>query len=141
MRRIVAFATLMVVWTLANGQAMTLADAKAKGAVQVSAADLKALLAGAKVVNQSPTGSTRSWDNRADGDLVASSDGRGNNPPRSISGNGTWKVDDNGAYCVQIRWTTLTEAWCRYVYKAADKYYTFLTQDDTARAWEFQISK
>ncbi len=141
MRRIVAFGALMVVWTLASGQAMTLGDVKAKNAVQLSAADLKTLLPGAKVVNQVPTGSTRSFSNAAGGDLVASSDGRGNNPPRVISGNGTWKIDDNGTYCVQIRWPTQTEAWCRYVFKAADKYYTFLTLDDTARAWEFQISK
>jgi len=42
---------------------------------------------------------------------------------------------------VHIQWPTQTEEWCRYIFKAADKYYTFLALEDSARSWEFEISK
>jgi hypothetical protein len=58
-----------------------------------------------------------------------------------FSGSGTWTVDAKGSYCVHIQWPMQTEEWCRYIFKAGDKYYTFLTLDDSARAWEFEISK
>jgi hypothetical protein len=141
MRRTVLFAALTLVCTFAAGESLTLADVKAKSAVQVSADDLKELLTGAKVANQIPSGSTRRWENRANGDVAATSDGRGTPTPRVSSASGTWHVDAKGAYCVHIQWTLQTEEWCRYVFKAGDKYYTFLTLDDSARAWEFEISR
>ena len=49
MRGITLFSALMFS-TFAAGQALTLADVKTKGAVQLSADDLKQLLPGAKVV-------------------------------------------------------------------------------------------
>jgi len=141
MRRTILFAASMMVFTVASGEGLTLADAKAKSAVQLSADDLKQLLAGAKVANQIPSGSTRRWQNNPGGELAASSDGRGNATARVFSGSGTWSVDAKGAYCVHIQWPMQTEEWCRYIFKAGDKYYTFLTLDDSARAWEFEISK
>lgn len=141
MPRIVVFAILMVWCPFALAQALTLAEVKAKGAVQLSAADLKQLLPGDTVISQTPTGSTRRWQNRADGDLSGSSDGRGTQRALPYSGSGTWKIDDNGTYCVHIRWNMLNEDWCRYVFRAGDKYYTFGTLEDTARAWEFEFSK
>jgi hypothetical protein len=141
MRRTILFVVALTGCSFAWGQALTLVDVKAKSAVQLSADDAKQLLSGATVVNQIPSGSTRRWQNSASGDLAASSDGRGNAPPRVFSGSGTWKIDDKGAYCVHIKWPMQVEEWCRYVFKAGDKYYTFLTLDDSAKAWEFEISK
>jgi hypothetical protein len=141
MRRTVLFAVALLICTSASGEALTLADVKAKSGVQLGADELKQLLTGAKVANQIPSGSTRRWENRPGGDLSASSDGRGLPTPRVFSGSGTWNVDAKGAYCVHIQWPTQTEEWCRYILKAGDKYYTFLTLDDSARAWEFEISK
>jgi len=34
-------------------------------------------------------------------------------------------------YCVTIKWNRTTEDWCRYVFKAGDKYYAFDTLEDT----------
>jgi hypothetical protein len=130
MRRSVLFAVALLICTCASGEALTLADVKAKSGVQLGADELKQLLSGAKVANQIPSGSTRRWENRPGGDLSASSDGRGLPTPRVFSGSGTWNVD-----------ATQTEEWCRYILKAGDKYYTFLTLDDSARAWEFEVSK
>ncbi len=146
MRGVILFSALMFC-TLAAGQALTLAEVKAKDAVQLSADDLKQLLPGAKVVTKTPTGSTRNWENGAGGNVVASTDGRGSaytgNRTLATTGHGAWKIDDKGAYCVAIRWGTMnvSEDWCRYIFKAGDKYYTFAALDDTARAWQFEISK
>jgi hypothetical protein len=147
MRGVILFPALMIFCTFAAGQALTLADAKSKNAVQLSADDLKQLLPGAKVTTKTPTGSTRNWENTPDGHFVASTDGRGsaysNNRTLPTTGSGEWRIDDKGAYCVTIQWGTMkvSEDWCRYIFKADAKYFTFATLDDTARAWEFEISK
>jgi len=146
MRGVILFSALMFC-TFAAGQALTLADVKGKDAVQLNADDLKQLLPGAKVVTKTPTGSTRNWENGPDGNFVASTDGRGSsytsNRGLPFNGHGTWRIDDKGAYCVSIKWGNMAvaEDWCRYIFKAGDKYYTFAALDDTARAWQFEISK
>jgi hypothetical protein len=145
MRRTILFAASMMVWTFASSQVLTLADVKAKNAVQLNAADLKQLLPGSKVVNHNPSGATRRWENSLSGDLSASSDGRGNTGGHAMpgSGSGSWKIDDKGTYCVQIKWNWMgrSEDWCRYIFKAGDIYYAFNTLQDTAQANEFEISK
>lgn len=141
MRRAIVLVSALLVCPFASGEPLTLADVKAKSGVQLSAADLQQLLPGATVASKIPSGSTRRWQNRAGGDLAASSDGRGLPTPRVFSGSGTWSVDAKGAYCVHIQWPTQTEEWCRYIFKAADQYYSFVTLDDSGRAWEFEISK
>ena len=143
MRSAILFSALMIVCTLAAGQALTLADVKSKDAVQLSADDLKQLLPGAKVVSKTPTGSTRNWENSASGNFVASTDGRGSafssNRTMPSTGTGAWKIDDKGAYCVSIQWGSVSEEWCRFIFKAGDNYYTFATLNDAARAWQFEI--
>lgn len=59
MRRHLLFAASLLVCPFASGKGLTLADVKAKSAVQLGADDLKRLLTGAKVANQIPSGSTR----------------------------------------------------------------------------------
>jgi len=141
MRYMMLFAALLMVCSVASGQVLTLTDVKAKSAVQLSADDLKQLLPGATVQNQTQSGATVRWKNSLSGDFVASNDGRGHSPPAMFTGSGTWKIDDKGAYCVQIRWPWSRDDWCRYVFKAGDKYYAFDTLEDTAQSWEFEISK
>jgi len=144
MRRTILFAASMMVCTFASSQAVTLADVKAKNAVQLSADDLKQLMPGAKVVNQTIGGGTNRWENSPSGDVAASTDGRGGGgKPTPGSGSGTWKIDDKGMYCVNIRWSWRgrIEDWCRYVFKAGDKYYAFDALDDTARSGEWEFSK
>lgn len=125
-------------------QTVTLADVKAKNAVQLSADELKQLMPGAKVVSLTNAGSTRNWENNPNGTFVASSDAKGTSGGRArpSSGNGTWKVSDKGAFCVTIQWSGMTaEEWCRYIFKANDKYYGFGRLEDGAVASEFQFSK
>lgn len=70
-------AVLFAFSSLAGAQALTLAEVKAKNAAQLSADELKQLMPGAKVVNRNNAAATRDWENKADGTLAASSDGRG----------------------------------------------------------------
>ena len=133
---------LIAVVGLANAQVVTLAEVKAKGAVQLGADELKQLMAGAKVVSRTNAGSTRRWENKADGTFTASSDNVGLvGRSRPSSGNGTWRVADNGTFCVEIQWNVTPEKWCRYIFKAADKYYGFYKLDDSAQAYELEFSK
>jgi hypothetical protein len=129
--------------SVAAAQALTLAEVKAKGGVELSASDLKQLMPDAKVVNRLPTGSTRHWTNKAEGTFVASTDGRSLSGGRNIpaSGPGSWRLADNGTYCVKIDWGMLKEDWCSYIFKAGDKYYGVRRLDDSAPAGEFEFSK
>ena len=52
MRRTILFAASMTACTFASGQVLTLAELKAKNATQLTAAELRELLPGAKVVEQ-----------------------------------------------------------------------------------------
>jgi hypothetical protein len=127
---------------VANAQVLTLADVKGKGAVQLSAEDLKQLMPGAKVVSRTDAGSTRRWENKADGTFVASSDNvGGSGRSRPSSGNGAWRVADDGTYCVDIQWNMTPEKWCRHIFKASDKYYGVGKLEDSAPVREFEFSK
>jgi hypothetical protein len=144
MLRMFVVAVSLVICSVAAAQVLPLADVKAKGGVQLSADDLKQLMPGANVMSVTLAGSTRRWVNKADGTLVGSTDGRGYSGGRTLpaSGEGSWRLADNGTYCVTIKWGVMVpENWCRYIFKAGDKYYTFAALEDTARSWEFEISK
>ena len=146
MLRLLVVVGSLGVCAVAVGQALPLADVKAKGGVQLTADELKQLMPGAKIVNMTAAGSTRRWTNNTDGTLVASSDGRGStvtsgrNMP--AGGQGTWHLADNGTYCVNIKWgVMMTEEWCSYFFKAGDKYYAARRLDDSAPTGAFDISK
>ncbi len=129
---------------VAHAQVLTLADVKAKNAVQLSTDDLKQLMPSAKVVSHTIAGSTRKWENAADGTFVASSDSKGVAAGRTFmsTGQGTWRIADNGTYCATIKWSVRSsEEWCRYIFKVGDQYYGFPTLDDSAQASAFEFSK
>lgn len=139
MRRVV-FVVLFGISAAGNAQAASLADVRAQSAVQLSADELKQLMTGAKVVNRTSAGVTRRWENKADGTFIASSDNAGKSRTPS-TGHGTWRVADNGMFCVDIQWQMTPEKWCRYFFKAGDKYYGFFKLEDAAQASEFEFSK
>jgi hypothetical protein len=142
MRRLTTLVLFGLSTAVANAQVLTLADVKGKGASELSADDLKQLLPGAKVVSRTSAGSTRRWENKADGTFVASSDGMGGSGrARPGTGNGTWRVADDGTYCVDIQWNVTPEKWCRRIFKASDKYYGVGKLEDSAPAHEFEFSK
>jgi hypothetical protein len=130
---------------LAQADVLPLAEIKARNGVLLSAEELQQLITGAKVINQTPNGSTRSWTNNPNGSLVASSDSRGissTGSTRPHSAEGSWRIE-NGAYCVKMQWLINEEQWCRRMYRVGDKYYGVPARaaDDSARAWEFEFRK
>lgn len=135
-------ATLFAVWSLAAAQAPNFTEIKAQNPVQLSADDLKQLIPGAKVVSRTNAGSTRMWTNKPDGTFSASSDGRGSTGGRgySSSAEGTWRIDEQGRWCVKIQWTGAVDDWCRYMFKAGSKYYGYSQLKDNAVGSEFEIS-
>lgn len=141
--RLAAMAVLFSLSALANAQAITLADVKARHATQLDANELKRLTPAAKVVSRTPAGSTRRWENRTDGTLIASSDtvGHSGGRSRAFHGRGTWRVTDDGRYCVSIEWNVRSEQWCRHIFKAGDKYYGVGKLIDSARAHELTFAK
>jgi hypothetical protein len=122
---------------------MTLADAKAKAASKLSADDLKSLLPGA--TNRSETErNNRSWNHGADGKLQATAQGKaGSSAGRATSAFGTWRVSDDGKYCVEVAWKQVSdEKWCRVVYKLGDSYYGFSDDsNESAKGHAFTLSK
>jgi hypothetical protein len=72
MFRIIAAALALGLCTVAAAQITTYADVKAKNGVQLSTAELKQLMPGAKVISRTQAGSTRTWENKPDGTLNAS---------------------------------------------------------------------
>ena len=52
---------------VAGAQVSTLAEVKAMNGVQLTTAELKELMPGAKVVSRAQAGSTRHWQNSPDG--------------------------------------------------------------------------
>jgi hypothetical protein len=125
---------------------LKLADLKSEGATQVMKAELDVLLPGAKVTNLTPARSTRIWKNDASGKFVVSTDlvgdTRGGRLGRTTTGNGTWHISAEGAYCVQIEWPQRTEQWCQYMFKLGDKYYGVRSLENPAGdAWAFSFSR
>ena len=121
----------------------TYADVKANGGVQLTTAQLNDLMPGAKVISRTQAGSTRTWENKPGGTLNASSDGRGVSGGRNAyaSGEGTWKVSDNGLWCVKINWPRVADDWCRIMFKVGSKYYGVARLEDNAQTMEFELSK
>ncbi|WP_313953249.1 DUF995 domain-containing protein [Accumulibacter sp.] len=147
MRTALAAILLVCASTQVLGQepnSLKLSDLNAQGATQLSKDELQALLPGAKVQSRTGQGSTRNWENSADGSLVASSDNRGGSSSTAgvhASARGTWQLADNGTYCVLLEWKRTTEQWCRFVFKSGDKYFGVKsTSDQSSVAHELAFS-
>jgi hypothetical protein len=120
------------------------ADVKANGGVPLSAAELGDLLPGAKVTSWTQAGSRRTWQNKPDGSLAASTDGRGVTGGKNAyaTAGGSWRVTDNGRWCVTINWPDpYHEDWCRLMFKVGGRYYGVGKPEDGAPASEFEIGK
>lgn len=143
MLRTIAVLAAVTVSSAAAADITNYADVKANGGVQLTTAQLNELLPGSKVVNKTQAGSTRTWENKPDGSLSASSDGRGFAGGRNAyaSATGTWKVSDTGRYCVNIKWPATADDWCLLLFKVGDKYYTVGSTEDSSRVMEFEIRK
>jgi hypothetical protein len=114
--------------TPASAQEILLGDVKAKGAAKLGKDELNALIPGS-TVDHVGAEINRMWTNDKDGSLLGSSYRRVS-PGQRGSGRGTWRVTDDGKYCVDIEWKLSTEQWCRVVYRHGDDYVAFRTDED-----------
>jgi hypothetical protein len=126
-----------------TAQIATYADVRAQGGLRVDGAELKHLMPDAKVISRTQAGSTRSWRNKPDGTLMASTDGRGSSGGSNsyASARGTWRVNDAGQLCVTIPWPRNPDDWCKTIFRVGTKYYGVGRLDDNAQASEFEFSK
>jgi hypothetical protein len=143
MLRTIVFFSALALSFLASADITNYADVKSNGGVQLSTTELKDLLPGAKVVSRTQAGSTRTWTNKPDGTLTASTDGRGfaGGKNNYATAEGTWKINDNGRWCVNIKWPVSADEWCRVMFKVGNKYYSVGRLEDSAQTMEFEISK
>lgn len=89
-------------------------------AVKMSRDELLSFLPGTKVTHVSQAGSERRWTNEPDGTLYANSNNKSYGSvtgSRVVGHSGTWKVNDEGKYCIDIDWKSVSEKWCSPVFK------------------------
>jgi hypothetical protein len=120
---------------------LLLSDLRARHAVELSADDLRQLMPNARVASVHENGSVRHWKNEPNGKFLASSNVRGKLKTLPSQGRGTWRVSDDGTYCVTIEWPRLTENWCKYLFKLDGKYYGVdSVANPHAKALDFEFS-
>jgi hypothetical protein len=130
-----AIAVLALAPALALGQEIDLGQLLDKSAVQLTKAELEALVPGTTTkftqFTTGPQGQANvdySWENPAGG---AKFRAYGRGPRITFDGTGTWLISQDGRYCWDI---TFNRQWksCRFVFKAGDGYYMSPSADDRA---------
>ncbi|MFM1892163.1 MAG: hypothetical protein RLZ44_1240 [Pseudomonadota bacterium] len=138
-----AFTLVLLAFPLvAPAAGLVLNDLKAQNARQLSKEELQELVPNANVVSHA-RGNRRTWKNKEGGKFIANTQtGRTGMVGMQITGDGTWHIGDNGAYCVTIEWPKATENWCKYIFKTDGKYYGVKSlSDGAANADEFVFTK
>ncbi len=134
MKAVTRLAVIAVAWIVCGrmqaAEEMTLSAVKAAGGKELAGEELKALLPG-KTGRRSVDRYDLNWLHDADGKLRASSVEK---TGRMVAWNypGTWRVSDDGKYCLRIEWYSGTEQWCRFIAKLGDDYLAFDSRADDA---------
>lgn len=103
------------------------------GSRKMTRDELLSFLPGAKVTHISQAGSERHWTNNSDGTLVANNNNKlyGNSiGTQAATQAGTWMVNDEGKYCIDIDWKRVHEKWCANILKSQDGAYYLNVVDD-----------
>ncbi len=109
---------------VAQSQDAKLGELLCKQAQKQTKEDVEKLVVGANVYNRG-TQSERWWDNGPDGKIRAARGAGSFSYNRSFVGEGTWRVNDQGQYCVDMLWgnSKNPEKWCRFLFKVGDDYF------------------
>ena len=127
-----------IVWLVLAAVASFAAVADEAG-TRLSGEELKTLVTGATVEHVAKTGSQRRWKNDEDGSFMATSNNKKSGNAlgqHSTTSPGTWSIDSEGKYCVQIDWKREPEKWCAFIIKGSDGGY-YLNSVDPSRKIEF----
>lgn len=108
----------------AQSQDAKLGEILGKQAVKLAKEDVEKLVVGANVYNRGLQ-SERWWDNTPEGKVKGARGAGSFQHNRSFTGEGTWLVNDQGQYCVDLLWgsSKTPEKWCRFLFKVGDDYY------------------
>lgn len=122
----------------------TLAEVQAADGKRLSRDEVLALVTGSRAESTGRTGSDRQLDHGKDGRMTGRSYGA-NQRSGGTAAEGTWRVNDNGAYCVDLNWKGATvnvdEKWCGGLWKVGGAYYVVLGSTPDARAWKHAFVK
>lgn len=107
--------------------------------------ELASFLPGTKAVYVIKGGSTHIWTNEPEGKFVATTDAKTINSTGMGGGytaRGTWRVSDDGKYCVSIDWSRYSENWCYFVYRTpGGGYFMTETDDSAAKKRKIELTK
>jgi len=142
---IAVLAACMACGTAAYGQdaPVTPAWLKEKGAKMLGKADLEAVLPGATYSDESDRYVLR-YANKPNGALDVSGEprlgGGAQNPPWNAVG--TWRVSDQGQYCVEFKTMRGTETkYCMHLWTVGSDYFMTLGRADDAKGRPAKLSK
>jgi Protein of unknown function (DUF995) len=138
------FALALVMLTLgftADAEEPNLGALKAQGAQRLPKDELTVLLTGASLTREVERGEIF-INTQKDGSLNARYQSKMRSA-KQLKGYGTWKVSDDGKYCLDIKWERGFEdvSGCRDMYKAGEEYYGAGSNDDDAKLYHYKISK
>ncbi|NPT44690.1 hypothetical protein GNZ12_25915 [Paraburkholderia sp. 1N] len=104
--------------------------------------ELQQILPNSDVNIKFANGDNNRWTNAQDGTLVANwQNGVGSGSKHfSALGHGTWKISDDGRYCVHIQWPKSVTDWCRTVARSGEDSYTLATTNGEP-SWQMKVSK
>jgi hypothetical protein len=98
------------------------ADTQTQG-TKLSRDELQSFIPGTKVHHVIQSGSSRTWTNEPDGKFVASTDGKKYSMTgEGSTGHGSWRISDDGKYCIEIDWKRDSEKWCSFVWRTEKGY-------------------
>jgi len=109
------------------------------GVSKMTKDELMSFLPGTKVTQITEAGSERHWTNEPNGTLMATSNNKlyGSQSSAQVYAHpGTWIVNGEGKYCLDIDWKSVHEKWCSFILKDADGTY-YLNRVDPKRKIEF----
>ena len=134
----ILFTGMVLAAGMAHSQSgMNLGSVLDQGGKKLSSDEVKATLTGAST--SYPRGSgTVTVAFRNDGSIQA----RFVNPDVRTSGNGTWKMEENGKYCMTLNWNAgyLTSfSGCFHVFKAGDKFFIATSETDRNAAADERV--
>lgn len=118
----------------------TLADLQAANAKRLGGDEVRALVAGKRSENVSRQGSRREFEHDADGKIRGRLHSQGARAA-GIPGEGTWSIDGNGRYCIDMKWSPvgqqpIDEKWCGAIWQAGESFYAVVGGGADARAWK-----
>jgi hypothetical protein len=89
----------------------------------LSKEELQSFIPGTEASYINRHGSVHAWTNELDGKFVASTvSPRYNMTGKRSTGHGSWRISDDGKYCIEIGWKRDPESWCSFVWRTADGY-------------------